>query len=397
MSGVDGGTENADGTAPSTGKPRKRPEPRKVPNIISLPNGRYRARLYNGRAFLTSKTFNRQGDAKSWLDGQQRQLKAGQFIEPELSRRSLRDIVKLFNSEREVGVRPHTWQTDEANLRLHLPEVMKRRSMPSITGAQLETVYAHMLRSGSARGTVARARNSFGSLWAWAKRNGYIAVNVVEDSVVPRGVGKPKSKINPFSDDELRGLLADIAHKPDYASAVEFSSLTGLRWGELRELRVADLSRHHGMTYANVSRSRSDGFEVTAPKSGKTREIPLSPRAIEIGEGAAKGKKSWDLLFTAPAGGAMLESNLKRAVDWTNVSRGHRWHDLRHFAATKWVHVGVDIKTVSLWLGHSNSAITHQLYVGAVGPDGDRRGLKLIALFDDELEEKQNPDERDTT
>ena len=65
--------------------------------------------------------------------------------------------------------------------------------------------------------------------------------------------------------------------------------------------------------------------------------------------------------------------------------RDRRHHDLRHTAATLWLQDQIDISTVSAWLGHSNSAITHKVCLHYMKADADVTVLARINARDAEL------------
>ena len=54
------------------------------------------------------------------------------------------------------------------------------------------------------------------------------------------------------------------------------------------------------------------------------------------------------------------------------------FHDLRHTFATAAIAHGVDIKTVSSFMGHANAAMTMNTYADA-DPDAKRRGAETVA------------------
>jgi integrase len=53
-------------------------------------------------------------------------------------------------------------------------------------------------------------------------------------------------------------------------------------------------------------------------------------------------------------------------------------HDLRHTAASLWIAAGIDIKTVSAWLGHSTAKLTLDTYGHLMGTDADRAALERV-------------------
>ena len=74
--------------------------------------------------------------------------------------------------------------------------------------------------------------------------------------------------------------------------------LTGIRWGELAALRVADVVP--GLDSAIiVSRSKSSSFTEKSTKNGRTRRVPLIDRAEEIAVAHSAGKQPDGFLFSS--------------------------------------------------------------------------------------------------
>jgi integrase len=73
-----------------------------------------------------------------------------------------------------------------------------------------------------------------------------------------------------------------------------------------------------------------------------------------------------DLVFTNQVGGPVNAGNLRRRSFWPLLERAGlpriRFHDLRHTAATLMLGRGIHPKIVSEMLGHSQIAITLDLY-----------------------------------
>jgi integrase len=56
-----------------------------------------------------------------------------------------------------------------------------------------------------------------------------------------------------------------------------------------------------------------------------------------------------------------------------------RPHDLRHYVATTALSAGVDVKLVSIMLGHSSSAITREIYQHVLDDGLIRGAAELVA------------------
>lgn len=346
-------------------------------------------RIYHRTRLVVSKTFKLKRDAEAWEAEQYRLLSSGDYVNPRSGDAPLADVVAAYLTATAGVSNPKTLDTVEAALRRHLPVELSRRPIRSIRAAQLDELYADRLRAGFARGTVSRFRDSLSSVLAWAVRQRMIGTNPVNASKVPRGQEAAAESVTPFTPRELADTIA--AHRERnaaYADVSEFASLTGLRWGELAALRVSDVV-DAPIAAVVVSRSKSDGYSVKAPKSGRTRRVPLTDRAAEIAEAHARGRDGGAPLFPAPRGGVMSEANYKRAVAWGETASGHRFHDLRHTAATRWLQAGIDVKTVATWLGHSNAAVTLRIYAHHTGHVGDAAAIALL-----KASENQTPDDR---
>jgi integrase len=59
------------------------------------------------------------------------------------------------------------------------------------------------------------------------------------------------------------------------------------------------------------------------------------------------------------------------------VALGRRLHDLRHTAACLWLTRGVDLSTVSAWLGHASISTTNR-YLHYLGTSADTAGLERL-------------------
>jgi integrase len=222
---------------------------------------------------------------------------------------------------------------------------------------------------------VGSATRSF--RWRFAKKSGYVSVNVALAAQVPSGEGKIVTPVRPFFERDLANLIARVADiSEEYSDLIDFLAHTGLRWGEIRALTVSDLIQVPAMAL-EVSRSHSDGYRLKSTKSGKPRIVPLDDRARELALKYTVGKSGDDYVFRSPRGKQLSSANFKRAVDW-NALTDRRVHDLRHTAATNWIAAGLDVKTLSVWLGHSTSAITHRVYAGWLGNDANLAALEKL-------------------
>lgn len=131
---------------------------------------------------------------------------------------------------------------------------------------------------------------------------------------------------------------------------------TGLRLGELLALRWEDVDLVVGRLM--VRRAVARGI-IGTPKSGKSREIPLSSEALKAlrGQRHMKGEPVFSDLD-----GKMLDKGECKWPLWRSAKKaGLRrvgWHVLRHTFSSHLVMRGVPLKAVQELMGHATIEMT---------------------------------------
>ncbi|HWV50749.1 MAG TPA: tyrosine-type recombinase/integrase [Microbacterium sp.] len=172
-------------------------------------------------------------------------------------------------------------------------------------------------------------------------------------------------------------LYTQRQRSPHGALITEWLSLTGLRWSELRALRVADL-QDLPFPAVRVLRAQSDGYAEKTTKSARGRRtVPLVTRAHEIAREWASGKGPTDYLATSATGLQLRGTYFRRSVAWTTTSPEHTIHDLRHYAASTWLRQGVPINQVAAWLGDDPRTVL-KVYAHVLGEAQDIEALRRL-------------------
>ncbi|MFS8083258.1 MAG: tyrosine-type recombinase/integrase [Ginsengibacter sp.] len=348
--------------------------------VSKTSSGRWRVWVKSGRRVVASRTFDRKSDAQAWHEAQKRSLSLGDFVDPRAGRITVREALREWLEEREGTVAGSTLSRDR-EIAKSLPVGLLSRPLNAIRPADLDSIWADLLRKGLARGTVARIRTTLSALGTWATKNGLLAKNPVRESVVPRGTQESDShEIYPFTIEELREVHADVHAEVEDKRAADMIlvlGLAGLRWGEISALRVRDV-QIVPFPALRVSRSRPDGQQVrSVTKGGKPRTVPLLDEAWAVVQ-PLLNRRPDEILFPTTTGGMRLLSNWRRATSWTRYGRGRRVHDLRHTAATIWLKNGADIKTVQAWLGHASAKLTLDTYAHYMGTNADLASIALL-------------------
>lgn len=179
---------------------------------------------------------------------------------------------------------------------------------------------------------------------------------------------------------------------------------TGMRRGELLALRWSwvDMKNRSLYVRSTVDRIPGSGYVESEPKtSSSRRKILLPPLVVEALEQQqrqdaerAKAGKSWhknDQVFCNTRGEyfhpahlyTMFQQLLKKA-DLPSI----RFHDLRHSAATILMAMGVHVKVIQELLGHSNIALTLNMYGHALPSKQAEASEKWDDLFGEQGERR---------
>lgn len=211
-----------------------------------------------------------------------------------------------------------------------------------------------------------------------------------------------REEIHPWTDAEARSFLAAARGHRQYALFVVALAL-GLRRGELLGLRWSDVDFATGQlrVWQTLQRVRGVGIVFGPPKSKRSRRVLTMPavvvRAIKEHQEAQDGdrraaKTEWaktGLVFTTATGRHIEPRNLNTAYGRLLARSGVRpirFHDLRHTCATLLLSRGVSPRMVMDILGHSQIAVTMNIY-GHVVPAMQQEAASEMdaALGDDEL------------
>lgn len=342
-------------------------------SIRKLPSGRWHVRLKLGRQYVAGKTFDTRRDAAAW-EARQRAAMAG-GIDPRAGRTPIRRLLPQWLDERKDTVARKTYVADSALPRL-MPTALAVMHVGAVTDREVSHALLALTRQGLAESSVRRFRASLSSFFAWAVRERMIATNPVLQTRVPK-VGTPPVEMHPFSEGQLEELWSAARERNErLADILLVAGWTGLRWSELRAVRVRDFVQIP-MPLLVVQRAEPEGVEVKVTKGGRSRRVPLADRVLPIVQDLARGHDGDELLFVTETGHRLHASAVKRTLDWSALSAGRRIHDLRHTAACLWLARGVDPVTVQAWMGHTSIATTN-IYLHHLGTGADQAGLDRL-------------------
>jgi integrase len=341
--------------------------------VRKTPNGRWRGQVKAGRAQVTSKTFDTRREATAWVMRERAAIAGG--VDPRAGKQRVRDLLSEWLEVRKASVAARTYRADADLVRL-LPTAIGAMSVAAVTDREVQRALVAMSRRGLAESSIERFRASLSSFFGWCVRERLILTNPVRATHVPRQT-TPSVELYPFSEAELEGVVRAVAeHNIQLSRVVLVAGWTGLRWSELRAVRVRDFVRVP-LPLLVIERAAPEGVGVKQTKGRRVRRVPVADRVLSIVESFAQDKGPNDLLFTTDGGAQLHATPFRRTTRWPISGEGRRVHDLRHTAACLWLARGVDPATVQAWMGHASIGTTN-IYIRHLGTGADRAGLDRL-------------------
>jgi integrase len=198
--------------------------------------------------------------------------------------------------------------------------------------------------------------NTLGTLRGILKRAGLVGIDDPTKDVKRLGVG-PKELHLP-EPDQFKAMLETIqtsgaGQAKHCADFVRFFAYSGCRLSEAQQVHWSDVNLERGFIKVHSVKTRKTN---DAPK---TRNVPIvADMKILLSRLATKTHSPQDLVCHV----GECEKSLTRACRLLNISQITH-HDLRHLFATRCIEAGVDIPTVSRWLGHNDGgALAMKVY-----------------------------------
>ncbi len=274
------------------------------------------------------------------------------------------------------------------------------KKINSITAADIQRMYTKLKKEGRVRehpqhgralsaSTIRRIHTMLHRAMADAVRAHIIPRNPTEGLTLPKA-DSPAKRV--LTDKELDRFMETINADPLWHDFFYTELTTGLRRGEICGLQWHDFDAGAGTLQISrtLHRKTGGGFETGETKTGRgKRKILLPDSAANLlrkRQKAIPGK--W--VFPDPlkpeqpippdAAYRRLQSLLREA----GISENIPFHGLRHTFATHALASGVDAKTLSGILGHTDAAFTLNTYTHVTG-DMQRQASAIVGNFMEDI------------
>lgn len=171
------------------------------------------------------------------------------------------------------------------------------------------------------------------------------------------------------------------------------SLYTGMRLGEICALKWTDINWHNSTisvsrTAQRVKRIQTGGLNKTmlmigAPKSFRSQRIlPVPEFLVNLLKEYLKFHTGEEFIFgreNRAAEPRTIQRKLQLMLKKLGIAGAH-FHTLRHTFATRLLEIGIDIKTVSVLLGHESAKTTLDFYAHSL-IDRQRSAIERLAAL----------------
>lgn len=290
----------------------------------------------------------------------------------------LDDLFSRWLDQSREDLSPTTLRRYQGLIRQHISPALGHRPLHTIKASDLDALYLALTRQAKlAPATVRQVHAVLRRSLSQALRWGWITANPALNASPPR---LRRSTINPPSPEQVVGLLGLAASaEPDFGCFLRLAATTGARRGELCALRWTDYDSTNRVL--TISRNVIEVAGGVIEKDTKTH----AARRVTLDAETAAGLDDHRRRMTARAAQADLIARADAFVFSLDPDCARPWlpdrvtktferfrsqaglprmrlHDLRHFAATRLLTAGIDVRTVAGRLGHANASTTLGVY-----------------------------------
>lgn len=306
---------------------------------------------------------------------------------------------KWLTSYTSLTLRPATVENYRNCIEKYINPRLGNEPLHSLTTAQIQKMYnslkkygrihEHPIHSSELSDSMVRHIHMvLHQALEAAVRERLIVRNPTNGTVIPRVNHPPKQVLNQA---QLDAFLAVLKEDTLWYDFFYTELTTGLRKGEICSLRWTDLNLETGELHINRTLHKGHGGELVVGKpktSASKRRIFLPPSTLALLRKRKEHSVSeWifpDLLKPErcmnPDSAYHRMKTLLKAAGCPQI----RFHDLRHTFATHALTSGVDAKTLSGILGHTNASFTLDTYTHVTG-DMQQSAARVVGGMMDEL------------
>lgn len=347
----------------------------------------YQAQVFSARDGKTiRKTFKNLTDARAWRAETHSALRAGTLRAP--TKTTLREAAEEWLTAAEAGVirtkaghpyKPSAMRAYEQALRTKVIPELGHLRLSSLARTAIQDLVDSLIADGKSPSTVRNAVLPLRAIYRRAITRADVLVNPTLGLAMPAPRGtRDRIADPPEADRLLRALRPE--DRPVWATAL----YAGLRRGEIKGLRVCDVDLDRGVI--SVEQSWDDKAGPIEPKSrAGRRRVPIARQLrSHLAAHLLRSENSDpDDLFFAERGKVLnTEGMTKRArTSWKKAGLDPiGLHECRHTYASLMIAAGVNVKALSVYMGHSSITVTLDRY-GHLMPGHEGEAAEMLSGY----------------
>jgi len=244
-------------------------------------------------------------------------------------------------------------------------EVLSKNHIHEVTKEDIEAFLAKMTKEGYTPKSISRKINSTRTFYRFLKINEYVTDDPSLLVAHPRYQLATPRMLTPT---EYRALRDAARNDARMFAIIELLLQTGIRIGELAELKLSDINK--------------DSLHIAAYEKHEERTVPLSKGALEALNKYLKirPKTKNEHVFVTKSGKPFLVRNIRTSMErYFRLAeiKNAKVNDLRHTFVAHHLKQGVSLILLSKILGHKRLSTTER-YLDFVG----ERGKETTTLSD---------------
>ena len=288
--------------------------------------------------------------------------------------------LEIWLSEYCGAIKPLTLDLYRKTAETRITPFLGKIALPKLTPVILQKYYNDSIK-GNLKGLAAASPKTVRNVHGIIRKSlqqalmiGHIKTNPADMCILPKVT---KKEMHVLDENHTKIFLKAIENY-SFRRLFLVALFTGMREGELLGLSWDSIDFKKGTIHIFQQLQRHDGeYKLFSPKNGKPRTISPASHVMQLllEEKTEQSKKRlkagvlWDnknhLVFTSDDGKHLNQQwvykRFKRAVNSIGLN-DIRFHDLRHSYAVAALRAGIDVKTVSMNLGHATVAFTLDVY-----------------------------------
>ena len=292
-------------------------------------------------------------------------------------------------------LRPNTLRSYKQYARCYIKPYLGDKVVSRITRVDIQKLYTKLKREGRVRehpehghelsdSMVCRIHAMLHRCLKDAETAHVIPRNPTDGAAVPKAVSRPKQIL---TREQMEAFLETGEQDPVWRDFFYTELTTGLRRGEICGLQWEDFDEAERTLkiVRSVSSRKAGALEIGETKTNKGRRTISLPdsTAQRLRELKKAAISQWifpnPLHPEEPVNPSYAYHRLKTILKNTGLP-SIRFHDLRHTFATHALAGGVDAKTLSGILGHTNASFTLDTYTHVTG-DMQKQAANIVGDF----------------